>query len=123
MINVESCLDVWTSLSGIQCSLRRKQREAQYKYLISIGNISLRIYIYTFHVCSWKKWCDCVTMQNEVGIVDMNVMNIYKEDSISVNEIDSVSVVKEMIEVFIPTFTYLFTFCAGLTSSILILLT
>ncbi len=46
--------------------------------------------------------CDCVTIQNEVSMVDMNVKNLYKEewyDSVSVNEIDSPSVVKEMIDV------------------------
>ncbi len=34
---------------------------------------------------------DCVTIQNEVSIVDMNVKNVYKEEwygSVSVNEID-----------------------------------
>ncbi len=45
---------------------------------------------------------DCVTIQNEVSMVDMNVKNVYKEewyDSVSVNGIDSASVVKEMIDV------------------------
>ncbi len=44
---------------------------------------------------------DCVTIQNEVNMVDMNVKNVYMEewyDSVSVNEIDSASVVKEMID-------------------------
>ncbi len=43
-----------------------------------------------------------VTIQNEVSMVDMNVKNVNKEewyDSVSVNEIDSASVVKEMIDV------------------------
>ncbi len=47
-----------------------------------------------------RNWCDCVTMQNEVSMVDMNVENVYNEewyDSVSVNEIDGASVVKEMI--------------------------
>ncbi len=51
---------------------------------------------------SGRNWHDCVTIQNEVSMVEMNVKNIYKEewyDSESVNEIDSVSVVKEMIDV------------------------
>ncbi len=51
---------------------------------------------------SGQNWCDCVTIQNEVSMVDMNVKNVYKEewhDSISVNEIDSASMVKEMIDV------------------------
>ncbi len=42
------------------------------------------------------------TIQNEVRMVDMNVKNVYKEewyDSVSVNEIGSASVVKEMIDV------------------------
>ncbi len=46
--------------------------------------------------------CDCVTIQNEVSMVDMNVKNVYKEewyDSVSVNEIDNASVVNEMIDV------------------------
>ncbi len=47
-------------------------------------------------------WHDCVTIQNEVSMVDMNVENVYKEewyDSVSGNEIDIASVVKEMIDV------------------------
>ncbi len=51
---------------------------------------------------SGRKWRDCVTIQNEVSMVDMNVKNVYKEEwheSVSVNEIDSASVVKEMIRV------------------------
>ncbi len=43
-----------------------------------------------------------VTIQNEVSMVDMNIQNVFKEewyDSVSVNEIDSTSVVKEMIDV------------------------
>ncbi len=51
---------------------------------------------------SGRNWCDCVTIQNEVSMVDMNVKNVYKEewyDSISVNEIDSASVLKEIIDV------------------------
>ncbi len=51
---------------------------------------------------SGLNWHDCVTIQNEVSLVDMNVTNVYKEewfDSVSVNEIDSASVVKEMIDV------------------------
>ncbi len=38
----------------------------------------------------------------EVSMVDMNVKNVFKEewyDSVSLNEIDSASVVKEMIDV------------------------
>ncbi len=49
-----------------------------------------------------RNWRDCITIQNEVSIVDMNVKNVYKEEwygSVSVNEIDSASVVKEMIDV------------------------
>ncbi len=51
---------------------------------------------------SGGNWCDCVTIQNEVNMVDINVKNVYKEkwyDPVSVNEIDSASVVKEMIDV------------------------
>ncbi len=51
---------------------------------------------------SGRNWRDCVTIQNDVSMVDMNVKNVYKEewyDSVSVNEIDSASVVKEMIDV------------------------
>ncbi len=51
---------------------------------------------------SGPNWRDCVTIQNEVSMVDMNVKNVYKEeqyDSVSMNEIDSASVVKEMIDV------------------------
>ncbi len=51
---------------------------------------------------SGRKWRDCETIQNEVIMVDMNVKNVYKGewyDSISVNEIDSASMVKEMIDV------------------------
>ncbi len=43
-----------------------------------------------------------IALQNDVSMVDMNVKNIYKEewcDSVRVNEIDSASVVKEMIDV------------------------
>ncbi len=49
-----------------------------------------------------RNWCTCVTIQNEVSMVDMNVKNVYKEewhDSVNENEIDSTSVVKEMIDV------------------------
>ncbi len=49
-----------------------------------------------------QNWHDCVTIQNEVSMVDINVKNIYKAewyDSVSVNEIDSATVVKEMIDV------------------------
>ncbi len=45
---------------------------------------------------------DCVTIQNELSLVDMNVKNVYKEEwyySVRVNEIDSAAVVKEMIDV------------------------
>ncbi len=38
----------------------------------------------------------------EINMVDMNVKNVYKEEwyeSVSVNEIDSASVVKEMIDI------------------------
>ncbi len=51
---------------------------------------------------SGRNWRDCVTIQNEVSMVDMNVKNVYKEewyDSVNVNEINSASVVKEMIDV------------------------
>ncbi len=51
---------------------------------------------------SGRTWPDCVTIQNEVNMVDMNVKNVYKEewyDSVSVNDIDRASVVKEMIDV------------------------
>ncbi len=51
---------------------------------------------------SGRNWRDCVTIQNEVSMVDMNVKNVYKEewyDSVNVNEINSASVVKEMIGV------------------------
>ncbi len=37
---------------------------------------------------SGRNWCDCVTIQNEVSMVDMNVKNGYKEewyDSVSVS--------------------------------------
>ncbi len=50
---------------------------------------------------SRRNWGDCVTIQNEVSIVDMNVKNVYKEewyDSVSGYEIDSAFVVKEMID-------------------------
>ncbi len=46
---------------------------------------------------SGLNWRECVTIQNEVSMVDMNVTNVYKEewiDSVSMNEIDSASVVK-----------------------------
>ncbi len=51
---------------------------------------------------SGPNWHDCVTILNEVTMVDMNVTNAHKEewyDSVRVNEIDSASVVKEMIDV------------------------
>ncbi len=51
---------------------------------------------------SGQNWRDCATIQNEVSMVDINVKNVYKEewyDSVSVEEIDSASVVKEMIDV------------------------
>ncbi len=51
---------------------------------------------------SRQNWRDCVTIQNEVSMVDVNVKNEYKEewyDSVSVYEIDSASVVNEMIDV------------------------
>ncbi len=51
---------------------------------------------------SGRHWCDCVTIRNEVNMVNMNVKNVYKEewyDSVSVNEIDIPSVAKEMIDV------------------------
>ncbi len=51
---------------------------------------------------SGRNWSDCVTIQNKVSMVDMNVKNVYKEewyDSVNVNQIDSASVVKEMIDV------------------------
>ncbi len=51
---------------------------------------------------SGRNWHDFVTIQNEVSMVDMNVKSVYKDewyDSVSVNEIDSESVVKEMIDV------------------------
>ncbi len=50
---------------------------------------------------SGRNWCDCVTIQNEVSMVDMNVKNVYKGewyDTESVNEIDSASWLKEMID-------------------------
>ncbi len=46
---------------------------------------------------SGRKWHDCVTIQNEVSMVDLNFKNVFKEewyDSVSVNEINSESVVK-----------------------------
>ncbi len=51
---------------------------------------------------SGRNWRDCVPIQNEVSMVDMNVKNLCKEewyDSVSVNEIDSASVVKEIVDV------------------------
>ncbi len=51
---------------------------------------------------SGRNWHECVTIQNEVSMVNLNVKNVYKEecyDSVSVNEIDSISVVNEMIGV------------------------
>ncbi len=51
---------------------------------------------------SRRNWRDCITIPNEVRMVDMNDKNVYKKewyDSVSVNEIDSASVVKEMIDV------------------------
>ncbi len=38
-----------------------------------------------------RNWGDCVTIQSEVSMVDMNDKNVYKEvwyESVSVNEID-----------------------------------
>ncbi len=29
---------------------------------------------------SERNWCDCVTIQNEVSMVDMNVTNVYREE-------------------------------------------
>ncbi len=29
---------------------------------------------------SGRKWRDCVTIQNEINMVDMNVKNVYKEE-------------------------------------------
>ncbi len=49
-----------------------------------------------------ETWCDCVIVQNEVSMVDMNVKNVYNEEwyaSISLNEIDRASVVKIIIDV------------------------
>ncbi len=51
---------------------------------------------------SGRNWRDCVTIQNELSMVDMNVTNVYKEEwyySVSMNEIASASVVKDMIDV------------------------
>ncbi len=51
---------------------------------------------------SGRNWRDGVTIQNKVSMIDMNIKNVYKEewyDSVSVNESDSASVVKEMIDV------------------------
>ncbi len=48
---------------------------------------------------SGRIWRDCVTIGS---MVDMTVTNAYKEewyDSVSVNEIDSASVVKDIIDV------------------------
>ncbi len=47
---------------------------------------------------SGRNWCDCVTIQNEVSMVDMNVKSVYKEEwyeAVSVNEIDNAPVVKK----------------------------
>ncbi len=51
---------------------------------------------------SARNWLDCVKIQIEVNKVDMNVKNVYNEewyDSVSANEFESASVVKEMIDV------------------------
>ncbi len=51
---------------------------------------------------SGRNWRDSVTIQKEGNMVDMNVKNVYKGewyDSVSVKEIDSAYVVKEMIDV------------------------
>ncbi len=45
---------------------------------------------------------DCVTIQNEVIMVNMKVKNVYKEEwyeILSVNEIDSAPMVKKIIDV------------------------
>ncbi len=51
---------------------------------------------------SARTWCDYITIQNEVSMADTNVKNVYKGewyDSVSMNQIDCASVVKEMIGV------------------------
>ncbi len=50
---------------------------------------------------SVRNWCDCINFAQDISMISMNVKQVYSEwyDTVSDNEIDSVCILSEMIEV------------------------
>ncbi len=50
---------------------------------------------------SGRNWCDCIDFAQDISMISMNVKQVYDEwyDTVSYNEIDSVCILREMIEV------------------------
>ncbi len=50
---------------------------------------------------SGRNWCDCLNFAQDISMISMNVKQVYSEwyDTVSGNEIDSVYILREMIEV------------------------
>ncbi len=48
-----------------------------------------------------RNWCDCINFAQDISMISINVKQVYGEwyDTVSDNEIDSVCILKEMIEV------------------------
>ncbi len=51
-------------------------------------------------VCG-RNWCDCINFAQDINMICMNVKQVYGEwyDTVSDKEIDSVCILREMIEV------------------------
>ncbi len=50
---------------------------------------------------SGRNWCDCIHFAQYISMIGMNVKQVYSEwyDIVSDNEIDSVCILREIIEV------------------------
>ncbi len=87
-------------------SIKRKARflKFMYKALVhdnsTLKNITKLACRNTMSL-SGRNWCDCINFEHNISMFSMNVKQVYVEwyDTVSDNEIDSVCILREMIEV------------------------
>ncbi len=48
---------------------------------------------------SGRNWCDCINLSQDISMISMNLKQVYGEWYNTVSEIDSVCILREMIEV------------------------
>ncbi len=46
-----------------------------------------------------RNWCDCINLSQDISMISMNLKQVYGEWYNTVSEIDSVCILREMIEV------------------------